>query len=54
MHVTLKGNFGVKKVSPSDNKWTDWEIRVLKRESFTYSAIRKKSEKDRRELSEDK
>jgi len=39
---------------PSDNKWTDWEIRVLKRESFNNSATRKKAEKDRRQLSEDK
>ena len=37
---------------PSDNKWTDWEKAT--EESFNNSATRKKAEKDRRQLSEDK
>jgi len=38
---------------PSDNKWTDWE-KSYWRESFNNTAARKKAEKDRRQLSEDK
>lgn len=50
VNVTLKGDFGVKQVSLSDNKWR----KSYRRESFNYSATRKKAKKDRRQPSEDK